>query len=509
MVALVTGCVSDDSNVQDSGTKDQSVTDSGGNDGTVTDGPASDGDAAAVDPTWTVALPARSALYGVATDNNGNVYVAGQLQAPLSLAPINIASTQGLDVFIAKFDGKTKLPVWGVTYGGAGDDVAYGLAWTPNGLFITGTSNGASAKFGSQTVIFPSSNGTVSTHSFFARIDPSDGSVGWAISPDANRATYLNHSSFCWSVAGSGASFSIGCNYTGASFSWDASHFAWDTGGANAYAVFHFTDALYGPTAQWTKSLACPTGTMGLAPAIAMDAGGDTWVGGTFRGATAALKDEPSGTQILAGTANANPFVLKIANGTQAIAPAMSWAADSTNLIPTTVWNVVATPSRVFAGGQFITNGANGNFGKGAVTSQGFDMYALGLGTTALDTQWAYTQGGAGLDAIHGLASDGTTTYAGISWGSPALMFGATTLPDPASSTVASGIGKIDNTGAPVSALAVKSAAASVRVWDVRLGPSAVYAVGYYGGDTTWDDGTNATGNSTDGNGFMMRRPKF
>lgn len=500
-------CVSDDSTIQDAG-KDQSAGDSGGSDGTVTDA-SGDGDAAAVDPTWTVALPARSALYGVATDNNGNVFVAGQVEAPLSLAPINIASTQGLDVFVAKFDGKTKQPVWGVTYGGTGDDIAYGLAWTPNGLFITGTSTGTTAKFGSQTVNFPTSNGGATTHSFFARIDPSDGSVGWAISPDANRATYLTHSSFCWSIAGSGANFSIGCNYTGASFGWDASHFAWDSGGPTAIAIFHFTDALYGPTAQWTKSFGCPAGTLGVPPAIAMDSGGDTWIGGTFRGSTAALKDEPSGTQILAGTANANPFVLKIANGTQNVAPAMSWAADTTNLMPTTIWSLAVTTSQVYAVGQFITTGADGNFGKGTLTSQGFDMFALGLGVNALDSQWVYAQGGAGYDAIHGVASDGTTTYVGISWGSPALTFGSTTLPDPASGTVASGIGKLDNTGKPVSALAVKSVAANVRTWDLRAGANAIYSVGTYGGDTTWDDGTNATGNSTDGNGFMMRRPKF
>jgi hypothetical protein len=86
--------------------------------------------------------------HGVATDNAGNVYIAGSFQNTASFGLTNLSSSGSNDVFLAKYAPSGDL-LWARKAGGTGNDTAYGLAVDPQGnAYITGSfDNGAT--FGS------------------------------------------------------------------------------------------------------------------------------------------------------------------------------------------------------------------------------------------------------------------------------------------------------------------------------------------------------------------------
>jgi hypothetical protein len=93
------------------------------------------------------------AIGGVATDNNGNVYLAGQTTSTTNIASGGFQNTFGgvYDAFIVKFTSSGNR-AWGTYYGGAGYDTGEGLTTDNIGnVYITGqtssTTNIASGGF--------------------------------------------------------------------------------------------------------------------------------------------------------------------------------------------------------------------------------------------------------------------------------------------------------------------------------------------------------------------------
>ena len=503
-VLLVSGCVGDSSNPppQDSG-PDQTA-----NDAAQPDVNNADADGGA-NPTWTLPLGAPSLLNAVGTDSAGNVYVAGSVSAPLSLGSVNIASTQGADAFIMKLDAKTKQPLWGVSYGGPGDELVLGMGVSASGVFIVGTTTGTSVQFGGTQLQIPTST-SFNLHSFIARIDPSDGAVGWAITPDASRAASTAHQSYCSAIGVDAPEFSVGCTYQGASFGYDSTQFAWTpAAGEYAFAIFRFTDGAQ-PVTQWTKSLGQAVGA--LYPRIALDTNGDTWFAAEYTGNTSNLYDEPSGALVLNAVGLDNLFALKITTTSKIIGPAKAWGVYPNGKQSSATFAITTAGTNVYVGGYYA-GPAGTDFGLGALptASQGLDMFTLDLTNVALATTWQFELGGPNVDSVRGIASDGTSTYLAMDWGSAAIPFNGQSLPAPGTNASAGGLGKIDALGKQGSFLASTSSSGSVGYLGVLLDPvsSTLYSVGYFQGQTTFDDGTTALGDMTNGNGFLVRRAKF
>lgn len=133
----------------------------------------------AAQPAWQWAVRGDSAsgfVYGrgIATDNQGNVYVAGRFSDTATFGDTNspITSYGDSDAFLAKYNNQGRLQ-WAIKFGGTGFDEANGVAVDTNGnVYIAGRFGGP-ATFGSITL-------TNLAAGFTAKVDPSTTNVLWA-----------------------------------------------------------------------------------------------------------------------------------------------------------------------------------------------------------------------------------------------------------------------------------------------------------------------------------------
>jgi hypothetical protein len=114
----------------------------------------------------------------IATDADGNVYVAGNFQRVIDLDPrprvtrTLVSDNRSQDIFLAKYTSSGQL-VWAQRFGGRDEDSANAIAIGPGGdVYLAGTFE-RQASFGGQTVL---SHGR--RDAFVARISP-DGDVRW------------------------------------------------------------------------------------------------------------------------------------------------------------------------------------------------------------------------------------------------------------------------------------------------------------------------------------------
>jgi hypothetical protein len=104
--------------------------------------------------------------YSVAGDSAGNAVLIGSFQGSAGLGGVTMTSAGGLDFFVAKYspDGE---PQWVRRFGGAGNDLATGIAVDGNGFaYVAGASDGA-VDFGSGALGGGGAAGT-----FFVELDP-------------------------------------------------------------------------------------------------------------------------------------------------------------------------------------------------------------------------------------------------------------------------------------------------------------------------------------------------
>ena len=476
----------------DGGNADQATVDAGN-------------DASPTDPSWTFTLPAKSLFNAVAVDPSGNVYVAGSLSAPLTLGSISIPSTQGEDVFVMKLDGTTKQPVWAKIFGGTGDDVAKSLVYESGSLLLVGQTTSTTLLFGGTNVVIPASTSSADVYGFLAKVDPTDGSAVWAISPDTMRGAGTSHTTFCSSLAAKGTTIVIACAYNGAKFGYQIA--AFDTATNYGLGILRFKDGGISPPQQtWGKSL-----TPGfINPVVTLDDAGDILVAAGVGGITQVIDQEKSAVAVTGVGTKANLYVLRITDATQVVSSAKAWATDSGGLLPPYFTGITARGTDVVAVGQLF---GTGSFGKTPLTSAGgFDGLLLRL-NSALDTQAQFAYGGASFDTVAGVATDGKgNSYIGMNWSSTGISLAATkTLPAPpaGSPNLACALGKIDAAGKVTTLPAMTSQSATVRFLDVKLdATSKIYAVGTFGGATTFDDGSTVTATLT-GSGFLLRRAPF
>lgn len=110
----------------------------------------------------------------IATDNAGNLFVAGYFKTSATFGPITVTNAGQEDVFLAKYDTNGAF-VWVSTAGGVSGDYALGIAVDAAGNpVIAGTFSSARATFGPYTLTNAGSQDI-----FVAKYD-SQGSILWA-----------------------------------------------------------------------------------------------------------------------------------------------------------------------------------------------------------------------------------------------------------------------------------------------------------------------------------------
>lgn len=78
-------------------------------------------------------------------DESGNIYLAGDFQYTVDFDPsaktANLTSAGGADIFIAKYDNDGKYQ-WAKRFGSSSSDIAWGVAYTTNNVYLTGSYQG-------------------------------------------------------------------------------------------------------------------------------------------------------------------------------------------------------------------------------------------------------------------------------------------------------------------------------------------------------------------------------
>jgi hypothetical protein len=116
-----------------------------------------------------------SASYGVTTDKNNNVFVAGYFQSSVSLGGTTLTSAGGNDALLVKYDPLGNV-VWSVKGGGTGMDNATSIAVDSLGnSYLAGFYSSSSINFSGQTATNPTSS---FSQVFLAKYD-SSGNIVW------------------------------------------------------------------------------------------------------------------------------------------------------------------------------------------------------------------------------------------------------------------------------------------------------------------------------------------
>ena len=126
------------------------------------------------EPNWISTYSGWEGNSNLATDAEGNLYVAGAVQGTLDVGGTTITSVGIADALLLKYDPECKL-VWAKTYGTQSAQIGFGaIAVGPDGTIVVGGAISGDADLG----IGPISSG-FSHSGMLVKIDPDDGAVIW------------------------------------------------------------------------------------------------------------------------------------------------------------------------------------------------------------------------------------------------------------------------------------------------------------------------------------------
>jgi hypothetical protein len=126
------------------------------------------------EPNWITAQSGWEGNSNLATDAEGNLYLAGAFRGTFDLGAQTITSVGDYDGLLLKYDESCRL-VWAKTYGAAGSHIFLGgVAVDPDGGVVVGGSIMGSADFG-RGVVTSGLNGS----GLLMRVEVDDGAVVW------------------------------------------------------------------------------------------------------------------------------------------------------------------------------------------------------------------------------------------------------------------------------------------------------------------------------------------
>ncbi len=235
---------------------------------------------------------------GIVADANGNTYVTGGFSSSsITFGSTTFNNGGGSDYFLTKYDASGNV-LWAKSAIGSNNDVGYGVAKDGSGnLYVVGTFNSLSLTFGSTALTLNAYDDI-----FLVKYDAS-GNVAWAKSAGGNAndigqgiAVGVNGNSF---ITGYFASPSLTIGSTTLT----------NSGTDNTYVAEY--DASGNPL--WAKSVG---GTSSDRPyTIALDATGETYVGGYFSSPTVSF-----GSTVLTNVGGNDLFMAKLLSNGESVA---------------------------------------------------------------------------------------------------------------------------------------------------------------------------------------------
>lgn len=406
---------------------------------------------------------------GVATDNTGNVYVAGKYEMAANFSgtnlPCNGVPDCNHDLFLAKYNSSGIL-TWVKTCGGSLGDYAHALACDgSNYLYVSGEIEGAG-----NLVTFPGSTITLSAMGdndiLLAKYDL-NGNLIWA----KNDGGYYSEKALGVTYDNSGNVYMCGYYTDTATFGGITTIYGSGNNDMfiakyDAAGVFQWVRNAGGPGRDEMKSIKC-------------DASGNIYVCGFYSNGTVF----GSQTYSVSSGSYYDAFVAKYsANGT------LQWVKTAGGDYDEVAWGVTTdNAGMIYIAGEF---NASAMFGSTQlITSGNADVFVACYDANG-NIQWAKRAGGPLIDRARGIGSDGTNLFITGQFGNSA-MFGSSTVTAVDSSDIF--FASFNNAGSFINAASVGGI------------PDSLETLGYESGVAICADGFGnvyATGGLLDGGTF-------
>lgn len=312
---------------------------------------------------------------GIACDDSGNVYAAGQIEYDSYFDNHVVSSNGSHDIVVVKYDNAGTLK-WIRSAGGPGGDVANGIAVdAAHNSYVVGELE-ETVDFGSGIILQAAGSNDV----FLAKYSP-EGNILWAKS----WGTVENEKALSVAVSPSGDSYVTGYFASSITFGGTQLHSA---GRREIFIVKVNTSG----NIVWAKK-AGGTGD-DKAEGIALDKNENFYIVGSFTQSASF-----SGTTITNSGKN-SAFVAKYNSGGSIL-----WARAAGACCDTTQYRCVATDENdnVYVAGYF---NATASFGTNNFNSTGSADIVVAKYDDAGNLQWAKHAGGIGEDIAYGIAVD-------------------------------------------------------------------------------------------------------
>jgi Beta-propeller repeat len=403
--------------------------------------------------------------HAIAKDTTGNVYVAGGFQGTVDFGAGPLTSAGGTDIFLLKLDANGT-PLWSRRFGGAGDDVGYGVAVDGSGnAYLTGSFQGA-VNFGSG--LLASAGGA---DAFVLKVDTA-GNTLWSRSFGAAGDDVGNGVA----VDGAGNAYLTGSFHGAVDFGTGALASA---GGSDVFVVKLDSNG----NTLWSRRFGGSAD--GVGNGVALDGSGNPYLTGSFHGAV----DLGSGP--LASAGGADIFALKL-DTTGATVWSRAFGGPSDDL-----GSSVAVDG---SGNAYLTGSFQGavDFGAGPLTSAGgTDIFLLKLDPTG-SPSWSNVYGGPSNDLGSAVTLDGTGNAYLTGSFQGLVDFGAGPLASSGGMDVF--LAKVDSNGATIAAQDMGGAAADAGQAVVPDTSGNAYLTGYFSGTASFNTGSNTVSLTSAGN---------
>ncbi|MFY8131921.1 MAG: T9SS type A sorting domain-containing protein, partial [Bacteroidia bacterium] len=139
-------------------------------------------------PVWTRAFTGLGTerINGIAFDNSGNIFVAGQFSISMKVGSVNLTGLGSSDGFVAKIN-PAGVVTWARRFGGTGSETVAGILYSPssNSVSLGGTFNG--------TMVIDATNTTSGgdLDIYVAQFDGTTGASNWVYSSPGAQADVL------------------------------------------------------------------------------------------------------------------------------------------------------------------------------------------------------------------------------------------------------------------------------------------------------------------------------
>ena len=366
-------------------------------------------------PAWDMALTVNHAssepteIIATATDSEGNAYIAGNFYGQASFSKTTLTSVGDADVFVAKWNAKSKNFVWAVSAGGSDKDGIKGLSVNGRSIYIVGNSikpdfSAANAKkfaFGGKVLTADSQK-----DGFIAKLveAETDSSVSFSWAMWAGGVWNEGNTYGLTSVAVNGTNVYVAGSFNSKSASFGSNDVKLNRSGfetGHDLFVAKLTDT--GSTGKFVWVQKAGSAGDNIANSLAVH-GANIYVAGWFSGATILL-----GKNSLTNGGKDDAFISKLKDDGNT--GSFIWSQRLGGIGEDKASSIAVNGASVYVTGQFEKTAV---FGKLALTSAGkgdaFIVKLTDLGITG-SVVWAKRAGGERNDAAMNVAVSGTNLY--------------------------------------------------------------------------------------------------